>query len=301
MSNKTYNKVIKSVLTTVVGLSLSQSLFIPTVKADDSEPTKQAHPVSVNPVAVKTLPEIESVNTRLYEHQLQNRDVITLQFKNIPLLTFWSAPNYDAKENAIKVAETLEKFSQESIDASKIIVAWNQKSKDYAIKYQDQELVRINKYVKLPDGTKSLSQDALQATNRLRRLMGNAEPLTTIAGKSRVTFTQDSNITAFANTKNSGKVYNGRASWYGPGFHGRKTASGQIFNQNALTAAHRYLPFGTKVKVTNLRNGRSVIVTINDRGPYSGGRIVDLSAAAAQKIGMKSSGVAPVKMQILGR
>lgn len=78
----------------------------------------------------------------------------------------------------------------------------------------------------------------------------------------------------------------GRASWYGPGFHGKPTASGQRFNQNQLTAAHRSLPLGTRAKVTNLQNGRVVEVTINDRGPFIRGRIIDLSRAAARRISM---------------
>jgi len=93
----------------------------------------------------------------------------------------------------------------------------------------------------------------------------------------------------------------GTASWYGPGFHGRKTANGERFNSQALTAAHRYLPFGTQVRVTNLNNGRSVIVRINDRGPFIGNRIIDLSAGAARSIGMISSGLAPVRLDILGK
>lgn len=95
--------------------------------------------------------------------------------------------------------------------------------------------------------------------------------------------------------------FSGRASWYGPGFHGRRTANGEVFNQNALTAAHPSLTFGTKVKVTNLNNGRSVIVRINDRGPYSGNRVIDLSAAAAQSLKMIRSGVARVQVTVLGR
>lgn len=88
-----------------------------------------------------------------------------------------------------------------------------------------------------------------------------------------------------ANT--AGKVVqNGRASWYGPGFHGRKTASGETFNTNDMTAAHRTLPFGTKVKVMNKRTGKSVVVRINDRGPYAHGRVIDLSKASAQAIGI---------------
>ena len=92
----------------------------------------------------------------------------------------------------------------------------------------------------------------------------------------------------------------GEASWYGPGFHGRLTANGERYDQNAMTAAHKSLNFGTKVKVTNLNNGKSVTVRINDRGPYVGGRIIDVSAAAARSLDMMSSGVAPVRVDILG-
>ncbi|WAN69799.1 septal ring lytic transglycosylase RlpA family protein [Moorena producens JHB] len=91
----------------------------------------------------------------------------------------------------------------------------------------------------------------------------------------------------------------GIASWYGSAFHGRRTASGERFNQYALTAAHRTLRFGTRVKVTNLRNGRSVIVRINDRGPYVRGRIIDLSRGAARIIGLVRSGTGSVRIEIL--
>lgn len=90
----------------------------------------------------------------------------------------------------------------------------------------------------------------------------------------------------------------GHASWYGAQHHGRKTASGEPFNQNALTAAHRTLAFGTKVKVTNTLNNKSVVVRINDRGPFTKGRIIDLSRAAAAKIDMIKQGVAPVRVQV---
>jgi rare lipoprotein A (peptidoglycan hydrolase) len=89
----------------------------------------------------------------------------------------------------------------------------------------------------------------------------------------------------------------GTASWYGPGFHGQETASGVRFNQHALTAAHRTLPLGTQAKVTNLDTGQEVYVTINDRGPYVQGRHLDLSRAAAKKIGLTKKGVAKVKIE----
>ena len=91
----------------------------------------------------------------------------------------------------------------------------------------------------------------------------------------------------------------GNASYYGSQHHGNQTASGERFNQNGLTAAHRQLPFGTRVKVTNLDNDKSVIVRINDRGPHARGRLIDLSRAAAEQIGMLRSGAAPVRVQSL--
>lgn len=97
----------------------------------------------------------------------------------------------------------------------------------------------------------------------------------------------------------SATVINGIASWYGPGFHGRTTASGERFNTNQMTAAHKSLPFGTTVRVTNLSNGRSVVVRINDRGPYHGSRVIDLSHAAAVQIGMIQAGTANVKIEVL--
>jgi rare lipoprotein A len=89
----------------------------------------------------------------------------------------------------------------------------------------------------------------------------------------------------------------GFASFYADSFQGKRTASGEKFNQKKKTAAHRTLPFGTKIKVTNLKNGKSVKVRVNDRGPFVAGRIVDLSKGAARKIGMKKDGVVSVEIQ----
>ena len=91
----------------------------------------------------------------------------------------------------------------------------------------------------------------------------------------------------------------GLASYYGKKFHGRRTASGERFNMHAMTAAHRSFKFGTRVKVTNLKNKRSVTVRINDRGPFARGRIIDLSYAAAKKIGMIADGVVRVKIAVV--
>lgn len=91
----------------------------------------------------------------------------------------------------------------------------------------------------------------------------------------------------------------GTASFYGSRHHGKRTASGEPFNQHGLTAAHRTLPFGTRVLVTNLKNDRSVVVRINDRGPHTRGRLIDLSKAAAQQLDMICSGTARVRVQSL--
>jgi rare lipoprotein A len=88
----------------------------------------------------------------------------------------------------------------------------------------------------------------------------------------------------------------GIASWYGPGFHGKKTANGEIYNMHAMTAAHRILPLGSIVRVHNRRNGRSLVLRINDRGPFADDRVIDLSRAAAEKLGVIGEGTAPVRI-----
>ena len=94
-------------------------------------------------------------------------------------------------------------------------------------------------------------------------------------------------------------VQSGVASWYGPGFHGKPTAAGNIYDQNDFTAAHQTLPLGTRVLVTNLTNGSSTEVTINDRGPFAKGRIIDLSYAAGHALGMIGPGTAPVRLEVI--
>ena len=93
----------------------------------------------------------------------------------------------------------------------------------------------------------------------------------------------------------------GLASWYGPGFYSRRTASGTVYTGAALTAAHRSLPFGTVVRVTNLENGRRVTVVIDDRGPFVRGRVIDLSVTAARRLGMVRDGVVPVRIRVVRR
>lgn len=98
----------------------------------------------------------------------------------------------------------------------------------------------------------------------------------------------------------TGFVEEGVASWYGPGFHGKQTANGEKYNQYAMTAAHKILPLGTRVRVTHLGNGRSILVRVNDRGPFVDDRVIDLSRAAATRLDMMGKGTALVRVQSLG-
>lgn len=116
-------------------------------------------------------------------------------------------------------------------------------------------------------------------------------------GATKVVLSKDAEINfSEVETNNLGIM---TASWYGPRFHGKSTANGETFDQSALTAAHKSLPFGTLLKITNLRNHKSVIIRINDRGPYVDGRDLDLSKATAKALGILHKGVVKVKVEEL--
>ncbi|MGJ3247290.1 MAG: septal ring lytic transglycosylase RlpA family protein [Elainellaceae cyanobacterium] len=192
---------------------------------------------------------------------------------------------------ATSVAARLNQLHRDNVDAESVEVRWDADRERFVISIDDNDLVEINAQTILPDSTNDSAEDALQATNRLRRQLGDADPLSHIEG-----------VPSRPQQISLGPIQfsiSGMASWYGPGFNGRRSASGEVFNQNALTAAHRSLPFGTMVEVTNRNNGLSVVVRINDRGPFSGGRVIDLSAGAARAIGMIQTGVAPVTINVL--
>ena len=144
----------------------------------------------------------------------------------------------------------------------------------------------------------------MQAVKSPLRALGAIATLGLILAASPISLTPGqsgsfiSEATASENIRVA-KTLSGPASWYGGKFHGRRTANGERFDMNEMTAAHRSLPFGTRVRVTNERNGRSVVVRINDRGPFVGNRIIDLSRGAAAAVGMVNTGVAPVRVEVL--
>lgn len=139
---------------------------------------------------------------------------------------------------------------------------------------------------------------AQSLTQQAFPLTGSA--LSAAADPARSAAPPSSSPTSTSQAKRAeGTVQTGKIAWYGKRFAGRKTASGQRFDPSALTMAHPTLPFGTRVRVTNLDNGKSVIVRVNDRGPTTPGRIADLSQAAAEQIGMVRAGVADARLEVL--
>lgn len=135
-------------------------------------------------------------------------------------------------------------------------------------------------------------------SNQIRKALGAGRYIDPILAESGDSQFEEVDPKELVST---GSILEGGASWYGPNFHGKHTASGAIFDMNKLTAAHKTLPFGTMVKVTFKKTGKSAIVRITDRGPYAHGRIIDLSKAAAKQIGLMGSGTGVVKIEVLGK
>ncbi|NJN71625.1 MAG: septal ring lytic transglycosylase RlpA family protein [Limnothrix sp. RL_2_0] len=276
-------------LATLAPLSFSSGLAL----ADSAKISTDVIARTQSPDEVSRLDEIATTLSYPYEE----RTATTLYINRLPVLTFLDpsdATDNSAEAIATQVSDQIENLAlSNDFDANKFSVRW-QKQGVYELLYADQRLAAIDDSTFLADSTDNREQDALIAVNRFRRILGGAEPITEVANKPK----PKANLVAA--TGRVVRTFQGHASWYGPGFHGRRTANGERFNQNAMTAAHKTLPFGTRVRVTNTYNGRSVVVRINDRGPFIRGREIDLSKGSAQQIGLVSSGVANVKLEILG-
>ena len=259
----------------------------------------------------------------VYPHDVDGRQAATLYIKDIPVLTFLGtdvdslANGTEGKSAAANEAASSEAQSDEvlennpvlraselgaqlntaAIAANDISVRWQENPEGFVVTAAGQDLIALDSRTILADTTGNAAEDALQVTNRLRRLLGGASPVSEIENMP-----EPEPVVEAAPVQQVAIVSStvGRASWYGPGFNGRRTANGETFNQYALTAAHRTLPFGTRVLVTNLYTGRQVVVRINDRGPYAGNRVIDLSAGAAAEIGLINSGVGSVQLDVLG-
>jgi rare lipoprotein A len=289
-----------------------------------SEPTQAANATKLGERQLDSAvsapkPVIATIRT----HSHSGRQATTVYVRNIPVVTFlgpelsasgptgikvasvdskpgsFAQPEANNSVNdpvwrATKIAAKLNQLEEAGFDARAIKVVWSEKRQSYLIRAAGQHLIEVtSRNTLLPNANKNAGKDALQIANRLRYQLGKAEALKEIEGLPKPKDTQ---------TIAMGPVrfqVQGMASWYGPGFHGNLTANGERYNQYALTAASKTLPFGTRVRVTNLDNGRSVVVRVNDRGPYVGDRIMDLSMGAAQILGTVSSGVSSVRLDIL--
>ncbi|MEM6502363.1 MAG: septal ring lytic transglycosylase RlpA family protein [Cyanobacteria bacterium P01_C01_bin.89] len=273
------------------------------------------------------VPTSASVITKVYAHEIDDQDAVTLYVRDIPVLTFLGdepagedsaaesvtrADDANAElvttplERAQLVAQKLENLHGQLIQtetASDIRLEWDSEDEQYWITAGDRPLVALDEQTTAVQPSPDLNSDLVQTTNRLRRLVYGAEPIEYTSSRSLTNPAVAIAAPAPAPEAVAGGTVQstqlGIASWYGGYFHGRRTASGERYNQNAMTAAHRHLPFGTRVRVVNLSNGQSTIVRINDRGPFIRGRIIDLSSAAAGQIGLRSMGIGRVRVEVL--
>ena len=309
----------------------------PISSSSRSQSSAQAENHSLQSVNAVKVGEIQPITAQessepaiatIQVHYRDGRQAATIYVRNIPVVTMLGPAASAVRSTGVKVATIdsdlgaiantgessstkqvtdpiwrattivgkLNQLTQAGLDAKDIKVVWDVKRKSYMVRVRDQHLIEIAEgSTVLPKSTKDTAQDALQITNRLRYQLGYAAPLKGIEGMPKPEAKGDQVVAV-------GPIrfkVQGWASWYGPGFDGAYTASGERFNQYDLTAAHRSLPFGTRVRVTNLDNGRSVVVRITDRGPFVGGRVLDLSRGAAQILGTVSSGVSPIRMDVL--
>lgn len=295
-----------------------------------SEPksASEASPEAAITSETELAPQLnEDIN--VYPHAIDGRQAATLFVKDIPVLTFigteidslsngsdavsLASSNTSAELQAgaaapgdilnaglendpvLRATNLGAQLDTEAINAEELSVRYHEETEGFIVTLADEDLITLDSRTILADTTEDAAEDALQVTNRLRRLIGDVEPVAEIEGMPE----PEPEPVAAAPTPAIAYSSVGGASWYGPGFHGRLTASGEVYNQYDITAAHRTLPFGTRVLVTNLYTGRQVTVRINDRGPYAGNRIIDLSRGAADIIGLTSSGVGTVQLDIL--
>ncbi|PZV16856.1 MAG: septal ring lytic transglycosylase RlpA family protein [Pseudanabaena sp.] len=204
----------------------------------------------------------------------------------------------DPIERATATAALINQLNRDGLDATKIIPTW--KNGNYVIKLGDRNMLKFDRQAVFPESLQNQTQDVLESANLLRRLLGGAKPVTEVVNSPRSKFAARLSPNPSLSNQIVG-VMSGMASWYGPGFEGSYSASGELFNPSDLTAAHPSLPFGTLVRVVNMDNNQSVVVRINDRGPYAHGRVIDISTAAANVIGLISAGVAPVRLEVLSK
>ena len=293
--------------------AVSQEVYdlqAPVVTTSNKSPIKVGIPTS----------ERSAPKASLFVDEKQNQVIV--YFDQIPLLTIKPNKN-DAQTSTLEAAEAkaLEITKQLNLlawkpvevgslkviqdDEGTRLVAQNGASATSSSEARERLLWTLDKTMSVSSTSGTNQDQDLEATavtilNRVRSRFGVA-PLASVEKPNPIASAGKAAKKVAMSVLNS---FQGGASWYGgngDGFHGRRTASGVTFNTYSLMAAHKSLPFGTRVLVTNVANGKQVVVKIMDRGPYIGGRVIDLSKAAAQLLGMMNTGVARVRVDVLGR
>ena len=268
----------------------------PEIDSAVEEQTVDQHRTTTLPEARELLEGLDGPAS-LYAHELRGQEAATVYLQGLPLLTF-TAGTGETPETAVpielatRLTEQLNQMAQNEPDSYEIGLT---SGDSYAITIDSNVLVEIDETVESVLSYRDRAATATIVANQMRRVLQGAPPIDASNAVVVARASSDYNST----TGTLVGTQRGLASWYGPGFAGRPSASGEIFNPEHMTAAHRYLPFNTMVEVVSLTTGQSVVVRINDRGPFTGGRIIDLSAAAARSIGLHQSGVGPVELRIL--
>ena len=242
-------------------------------------------------------PDGEVPPATLYRHQMDDQEVATVYLKDLPIISFVEHPDLEPPLlRASSLVAQLNQLAQGtqggevSLAVQEITAEGDDPQGQYVIQLNDQQLLPIDAGILLA-GEKSHTTVALTATNRLRRLLFQSPPIKTPPPLPQPQIPESLDPPVLIGRAEQPQAFlldQGYASWYG---HGRYT--------HQLTAAHRQLPFGTQVRVTNLENGKSAVVTINDRGPFLKGRVIDLSRAAAQTLDMIRAGVVKVQIEVV--
>ena len=292
-SVNTGNKVCLSVATVALSLGLG---FI--------QPANAVQPSDIQPEVVSNV--WEENNAEYASVSLNGKDLLTYKA---------NVDNHVAEEKAEDLADKIKDLmNEDKFDATKLLPA---KEGDIAVlkldgatvlKFDVSDTVDANK-----QNAGSALEQSLKMVNVIRVAMGAPSIPASFLKTGEMPVTQPAPATAAvtpaqapsgkidlaAFAKAIGNKFSGHASWYGGKFHGRRTSDGSTFDQDGLTAAHRSLPFGTKLLVMNRKTGDSCVVQVNDRGPFVGDRVIDLSKGAAKRLNMLGSGVAVVDCLVL--
>jgi rare lipoprotein A len=314
------NKKLAALLTTAVVLGQTSLLATHFAQADSQIPFSQesTHPESLQVASVIQHTEIDSTMDAIKRPSTpdvytigagqgklqtiiqvlpQEDDVTSLFVNGTEILRFnGTVDNQDSYSRVKAIADKLNRFlvtdPTQALHLRPAMQPTEDGQQQAVIRMGDEVLATVDaKTAKVAQETQP--QLAFLYTNRLRQVLGEMP----LQAKSFAFLNQP--VDTAEQYKGTGRVLVGMASWYGGQFHGRRAADGSRFNMNAMTAAHKTLPFGTVLKVVNQRTKKSCYVRITDRGPYARGRIIDLSRGAAKAIGMLGSGVARVSLEIV--